>query len=169
MSNAVPKTGINGNMFRSKREDSSTVTQSIGNSTSSTPNEETPSARIVTNNKPHTTQEKEPCTHSNLDPKPKATKSKTIVNAKRILYEKLKWFLINLTVTVLCFLYCYFHDSSYKEMTSNWLFGEYEVERVNWLWWLLGIVMIVFGFKTITKYDEMKEAYKNNNTNIINR
>lgn len=54
-------------------------------------------------------------------------------------------------------------------MTSNWLFGEYEVERVNWLWWLLGIVMIVFGFKTITKYDEMKEAYKNNNTNIINR
>ena len=147
-------------MFRSRREDSSTVTQSIGNNTSSTHNEKTPSARIVTNNKPHTTREKEPCTYSNPDPKPKATKSKTIVNAKEILYEKLKWFLINLTVTVLCFLYCYFSDSSYKEMTSNWLFGEYEVERVNWLWWFLGIVMIVFGFKTITKYNEMKESYK---------
>ena len=45
-------------------------------------------------------------------------------------------------------------------MTSNWLFGEYEVERVNRLWWLLGNVMIVFGFKTITKYNEMKKAYK---------
>lgn len=86
MSNAVPKTGINGNMFRSRREGSSTVTQSM----SSTHNEETPSARIVTNNKPHTIREKEPCTYSNPDPKPKATKSKTNVNAKEILYEKLK-------------------------------------------------------------------------------
>ena len=119
-------------MFRSRREDSSTVTQSIGNNTSSTHNEETPSARIVTYNKPHTTREKEPCTYSNPDPKPKATKSKTIVNDKEILYEKLKWFLINLTVTVLCFLYCCFSDSSYKEMTSNWLLGEHEVYCVNW-------------------------------------
>ena len=80
--------------------------------------------------------------------------------AKATLYEKLKWFLIDFAIALLCFIYCHFSDSSYREMTSNWLLGEHEAYRVNWWWWLCGIVFIVFAVKTIIKYNEMKKAYK---------
>ena len=73
--------------------------------------------------------------------------------------KALQSFVINLVIMLLSFWYCYANDASYKELTSNWLLGEYEVYCVNWWWYILGIVFIVYLIRTIYKYNLLKEAY----------
>lgn len=85
--------------------------------------------------------------------------ARQLKEAKEEWLNKLLWLLIFAIGAGLCFFYCYVADSQYRELTTNFL-GTYYIWKVNWLWWISGIVMIVFGVKTITKYNEMKESYK---------
>ena len=85
--------------------------------------------------------------------------ARQLKEAKEEWLNKLLWLLIFAIGAGLCFFYCYVADSQYRELPTNFL-GTYYIWKVNWLWCISGIVMIVFGVKTITKYNEMKKSYK---------
>lgn len=78
--------------------------------------------------------------------------------AWQIMLKALQSFVINLVIMLLSFWYCYANDDGYRELTTN-VFGTYYVWRINWWWYILGIVFIVYLIRTIYKYNLLKEAY----------
>lgn len=52
-------------------------------------------------------------------------------------------------ITAACGYYCYNHESSSTHMEKVFLVGNTEVTDINWTWWFLGFIFIVFLILTI--------------------
>lgn len=52
-------------------------------------------------------------------------------------------------ITAACGYYCFTHESSTTHMEDVFLLGYSKVTDINWTWWFLGFIMIVFLFLTL--------------------
>lgn len=84
---------------------------------------------------------------------------KAVEVARDVLLKAILSFTANLAVAMLCFTYCCVEDSQYRELTTN-VFGTYHIWKTNWLWYILGIVFIVFVIRAFEKFLGLKAAYK---------
>ena len=53
-------------------------------------------------------------------------------------------------ITAACGYYCFTHESSSTHMEDVFLIGNTQVTDINWTWWFLGFIMLIFLLITIS-------------------
>lgn len=74
--------------------------------------------------------------------------------------NKLRSLIINSVITVFSFGYCCINDATYTTEEDVWLLGRSTVVNYHYLWWFLGLIFLIFLFRTIFKISKVLSLNK---------